>query len=205
MRALTFKLGILLLCLLIFLHVSVSAEENYPQVKMTIEYPFKGKTVKESIVIELYNDAAKITVDNFLKYVNEGFYDGTVFHRVINGFMIQGGGFTSELERKNTHPPIFNEADNGLKNSKGTIAMARTNKIHSATSQFFINVADNDFLNYKSQNQYGYAVFGKVIEGIETVDKIKIVPTGIAEGMRDVPVNTVIILKAEQIKSLSKN
>ncbi|HID50140.1 MAG TPA: peptidyl-prolyl cis-trans isomerase [Chromatiales bacterium] len=133
-----------------------------------------------SFVLELYPDKAPSTVANFLDYVNSGFYNGTLFHRVIDGFMIQGGGFTEDYQRKQTNPAIMNEADNGLKNERGTIAMARTGDPHSATSQFFINVSNNDFLNHtaKSPRGWGYTVFGKVIKGMDTVDKIRKVKTG---------------------------
>ncbi len=132
------------------------------------------QTSMGSIKLELYEDKAPISVANFLDYVDQNFYDGSVFHRVIADFMIQGGGFTQNLQRKTAMAPIKNEATNGLKNTKGTIAMARTNVVDSATSQFFINLKDNDFLNHRGQNprQYGYAVFGKVIEGMDVVEKI---------------------------------
>jgi cyclophilin family peptidyl-prolyl cis-trans isomerase len=146
------------------------------------------------IKIELYDKDAPETVNNFLSYVNDKFYDGTIFHRVIPGFMIQGGGFTATMEQKATKPPIKNEAGNGLKNNTGTIAMARTAVPDSATSQFFINVKDNDFLNRdQAQDGVGYAVFGKVIEGMDVVQKIERVQTG-RKGMHsDVPVEPVII------------
>ena len=147
-------------------------------------------------VLELNQEKAPATVENFLQYVNDGFYNGTVFHRVIDGFMIQGGGFTENLEKKDTRPPIRNEANNGLKNERGTIAMARTNDPHSATAQFFINVVNNDFLDYRSSDMrgWGYAVFGKVIEGMDVIDKIKAVPTGASGPFnRDVPKTPVII------------
>jgi len=133
-----------------------------------------------SFELELFSDQAPKSVANFMEYVNSGFYNGTVFHRVIDGFMIQGGGFTPEYERKPTNAPIINEADNGLKNQRGTIAMARTMEPHSATAQFFINVKDNDFLDHTSQTPrgWGYAVFGKVIKGMDVVDKIRQVKTG---------------------------
>jgi len=151
------------------------------------------------IVMELDEAKAPITTRNFASYVNSGHYDGTVFHRVINGFMIQGGGFTRDLQQKPTQPPIKNESTNGLKNDVYTVAMARTNVRDSATSQFFINVKDNAFLNYSGENPqgYGYAVFGKVVEGQDTVDKIKAVPTGTQRGMGDVPNTPVVIEKAE--------
>ncbi|MBP2686138.1 MAG: peptidyl-prolyl cis-trans isomerase, cyclophilin type, partial [Deltaproteobacteria bacterium] len=133
------------------------------------------------IKVELYPDKAPVSVQNFLAYVKEGHYDGLIFHRVIRDFMIQGGGFTKEMkERGSKHPPIRNEADNGLSNDRGTLAMARTSVVDSATAQFFINVVNNDFLNHRSKTPqgYGYAVFGKVVEGMDVVDKIRAVPTG---------------------------
>ncbi|MFC3338587.1 peptidylprolyl isomerase [Paracandidimonas soli] len=152
-----------------------------------------------NILIELDAEKAPKTVENFLAYVNEGFFDGTVFHRVINNFMIQGGGFDTDMKQKPTKAPIQNEANNGLKNDRYTIAMARTSDPHSATAQFFINVSDNDFLNFTSPtpNGWGYAVFGKVVEGTEVVDKIKGVKTGNRGFHQDVPAETVIIEKAE--------
>ena len=155
------------------------------------------------IKAELYPDKAPITVKNFLTYVREGYYDGLVFHRVIRDFMIQGGGFTKEMKEKGTkHPPIKNEADNGLKNDRGTVAMARTSVVDSATAQFFINTVNNDFLNHraKSPQGYGYAVFGKVIEGIDVVDKIRAVPTASSGMHQDVPKQPVVILKATVVE-----
>ncbi|MGN1326249.1 MAG: peptidylprolyl isomerase [Candidatus Spyradenecus sp.] len=153
------------------------------------------KTNKGDIKLALDESAAPKTVANFLRYVDEGFYNGTIFHRVIQGFMIQGGGFTPELEQKSTHEPIPNEAANGLKNLKYTIAMARTPEIHSATAQFFINTVDNDFLNFRAPNPsaYGYAVFGRVTAGFDVVDTIEAVSTGTAGWMGDVPNNPVTI------------
>jgi peptidyl-prolyl cis-trans isomerase A (cyclophilin A) len=151
------------------------------------------------IKVELYPEKAPISVKNFLTYVREGHYDGLIFHRVIGDFMIQGGGFTKDMrERKANHPPIKNEADNGLKNDRGTLAMARTGVVDSATAQFFINTVNNDFLNHrgKTPQGYGYAVFGKVIEGMDVVDKIRAVPTGSTGGFQDVPKSPVTILKA---------
>jgi peptidyl-prolyl cis-trans isomerase A (cyclophilin A) len=151
------------------------------------------------IKIELYPEKAPVTVKNFLTYVREGHYDGLVFHRVIGDFMIQGGGFTKDMkERKADHPPIKNEADNGLKNDRGSVAMARTGVVDSATAQFFINTVNNDFLNHKANTPqgYGYAVFGKVIGGMDVVDKIRAVPTGTTGGLQDVPKTPVTILKA---------
>ena len=149
------------------------------------------KTNKGSIVVELNQDKAPNTVANFVKYANDGFYTGTVFHRVISGFMIQGGGLDKNLNEKETRAPIKNEADNGLANNIGTIAMARTNDPHSASSQFFINVANNAFLNHteKSERGWGYTVFGKVVKGMDVVDKIAKIPT---DG-GDVPTQTIMI------------
>jgi cyclophilin family peptidyl-prolyl cis-trans isomerase len=150
------------------------------------------------IVLELAPDRAPATVANFLEYVKAGFYDGTVFHRVIDGFMIQGGGFTPDLVQKKTRPPIKNESENGLSNARGTIAMARTSDPHSATAQFFINTVDNaNGLDHgKTAQVWGYAVFGKVVEGMDVVDKIAKTQTGSKSGMQDVPVTNVILLKA---------
>ncbi|MDZ7663246.1 MAG: peptidylprolyl isomerase [Thiohalophilus sp.] len=154
------------------------------------------QTSMGTIVLELNAEKAPKTVANFLQYVEENFYDNTLFHRVIDDFMIQGGGFTPGYERKQTHPPIINEADNGLKNKTGTLAMARTADPHSATAQFFINVADNDFLDHsaKTPRGWGYAVFGKVIKGMDVVNKIKATSTGPGGPFpKDVPRTPVII------------
>ncbi|HXF80618.1 MAG TPA: peptidylprolyl isomerase [Usitatibacter sp.] len=149
------------------------------------------------IVIQLDKEKAPISTENFVKYVESGHYNGTIFHRVISGFMIQGGGFTKDMQQKPTSAPIKNESTNGLKNDNYTVAMARTNVRDSATSQFFINVKDNAFLNYSGESNPGYAVFGKVVEGTDTVDKIKAVQTGNQRGMGDVPNTPVVIEKAE--------
>lgn len=151
------------------------------------------------ISIELNHEKAPKTAENFERYVREGFYDGTIFHRVIDNFMIQGGGFDKDMQQKSTHEPIENEANNGLKNDRYTIAMARTMQPHSASAQFFINVKDNDFLNHTKPDLHGwgYAVFGKVVEGQDVVDKIKGVKTGNHGPHQDVPVENVIIEKAE--------
>ena len=161
------------------------------------------KTTLGDIVIELDRERAPITVDNFLGYVNSGFYNGTIFHRVIENFMIQGGGFTADMKQKTTQKPIKNEADNGLKNLRGTIAMARTQVVNSATSQFFINVVDNDNLNYRGPDpsDYGYAVFGKVVDGMDVVDAIRSVPTTTMHPYRDVPREPVII---EQVSVITE-
>jgi peptidyl-prolyl cis-trans isomerase B (cyclophilin B) len=147
------------------------------------------------ITLELDADSAPKTVENFLSYVASGFYDGTIFHRVIDNFMIQGGGFDADMGQKATEAPIENEANNGLTNLRGTIAMARTQDPHSATAQFFINVNDNDFLNHTGENMqgWGYAVFGKVAEGEDVLDKIRCVQTGSQAGHQDVPVEPIII------------
>lgn len=161
----------------------------------------KLETTMGDILIELDEENAPKTVANFLEYVNSGHYDGTIFHRVIDGFMIQGGGFSSEMTQKPVGEPIENEADNGLKNDAYTIAMARTSDPHSATAQFFINVKKNDFLNFKSKTDqgWGYAVFGKVSQGHGVVNKIKAVQTG-RQGMhQDVPVQPIVINKAQVI------
>ena len=156
------------------------------------------KTTLGDIVIELNHEKAPITAKNFEEYVKSGFYKGTIFHRVIKGFMIQGGGLNSQLEQKKTNAPIKNEADNGLKNDRGTIAMARTNDPHSATAQFFINTVDNSFLNFRSKDLsgWGYCVFGKVVEGMDVVDKIEKAKTTTVSYYQDVPVETIEILDA---------
>ncbi len=153
------------------------------------------------ITIDLDSEKAPITVQNFIDYVNSGHFDNTIFHRVINDFMIQGGGFESGMNQKKTRAPIHNEADNGLKNYAYTVAMARTSGVHSATAQFFINVADNGFLNYTSPTSegFGYCVFGKVVEGKDVVDKIKKVETTNQSGLQNVPLEDVVLQKAEVI------
>ncbi|HKJ09626.1 MAG TPA: peptidylprolyl isomerase [Gammaproteobacteria bacterium] len=155
------------------------------------------KTSKGTIVLELYPDKAPETVANFVEYARSGFYDGTIFHRVIPGFMIQGGGFEPDMKQKKTRAPIKNEADNGLSNLTGTIAMARTPDPNSATSQFFINVKDNKFLDYTAPTPqgWGYCVFGKVTEGMDVVHAIEQVPTTTKSGHQDVPVDPVVIEK----------
>ncbi|MHC4115091.1 MAG: peptidylprolyl isomerase [Planctomycetota bacterium] len=159
----------------------------------------KIETSMGDITVELNQEAAPVTVGNFLKYTEEGFYDGLIFHRVIAGFMIQGGGFTPDMQRKQTHPPIVNEAANGLKNDRGTIAMARTPDPDSATSQFFINHKNNDSLNYVAGRNASYAVFGKVVEGLDVVDKIAAVRTVRLSGMADVPAEPVLIKSVKVI------
>lgn len=161
--------------------------EAHPVVEM--------RTSLGTITLELYPDKAPKTVDNFLSYVRRGFYDGTIFHRVVPGFVIQGGGFTPDMTKKETEPPIENEADNGLRNLRGTICMARTNDPHSATSQFFINTRDNAPLDFRERSLrgWGYAVFGKIVEGMEVVDEIEGVQTTSRDGYQDVPADPVLI------------
>ena len=173
--------------LLSFTSLNIYAEEN---IKFVID------TSKGNIVIETYPKKAPITVKNFESYVNKGFYNNTIFHRVIDGFMIQGGGFTKDMAQKQTDAPIQNEASNGLKNEKYSIAMARTQDPDSASSQFFINVNNNNFLDYPGQDGAGYCVFGKVIEGQDVVDKIAKVTTGSSGMHQDVPNEPVIIEEA---------
>lgn len=161
----------------------------------------KLQTTMGDITIELDSEKAPKTVENFLQYVKEGFFDGTIFHRVIDGFMIQGGGFEPDMTQKTTRGMIENEASNGLKNDAYTVAMARTPNPHSATAQFFINVSNNSFLNHSSPTPqgFGYAVFGKVVEGKEVVDAMKKVRTGSRAGHQDVPLEDIVITKAEVI------
>lgn len=172
-----------------------AAEGGNPKVLM--------QTSMGDITLELYPDKAPKTVANFLQYAKDGFYEGTVFHRVIDGFMIQGGGMGPDMQRKPNRAPVENEADNGLRNKVGTIAMARTSDPHSATSQFFINVADNTPLDFreKTPQAWGYTVFGKVVAGMDTVGKIKSVPTGVKAGHKDVPNETVVIHKVSIIEA----
>ncbi len=164
-------------------------KENSPKPIVVME------TSEGVIRIELWEDKVPVTVKNFLQYVDEGFYNGTIFHRVIDGFMIQGGGFTSDMQQKSTRPPIKNEASAELKNERGTIAMARTGVIDSATSQFFINVQNNPNLDHRDETPrgFGYAVFGKVVEGMDVVDKIKKVPTTTSGMHQNVPKTPVVI------------
>lgn len=188
------KLSQTLIFLAFFWTVSANAADN-PRVKLT--------TSKGDIVLELDEAKAPVTVKNFISYVNSGFYNGTIFHRVISNFMIQGGGYTKDFQKKATNAPIKNEANNGLSNVRGTIAMARTSDPNSATAQFFINVVDNKFLDYRSATMrgWGYAVFGKVIEGMKVVDTIRKVKTGAAGPFgRDVPQETVEILSASVVQ-----
>jgi cyclophilin family peptidyl-prolyl cis-trans isomerase len=155
------------------------------------------ETTKGNVTIELFAEQAPVSVENFLAYVDARHFDGTIFHRVIPGFMVQGGGFTEDMQQKPTRDPIKNEADNGLKNERGTLAMARTSDIHSATSQFFVNVADNAFLDHGGRD-FGYAVFGRVADGMDVVDDIVGVPTGGKGGHQDVPLEPIVIRSAKR-------
>jgi peptidyl-prolyl cis-trans isomerase A (cyclophilin A) len=150
--------------------------------------------------IELFEKEAPESVANFTRYIEDGFFDGTIFHRIVPGFVIQGGGFTEDMAQKKTKPPVKNEADNGLKNKRGTLSMARTNDINSATSQFFVNLKDNDFLDH-SRGNFGYAVFAKVTEGMDVIDKIAAVETGRKRGFDDVPVEAVTMKSVKRVKT----
>jgi len=163
----------------------------------------KLETTMGEIILELDDEKAPVSAANFREYVKDGFFEGTIFHRVIKEFMVQGGGLDENLETRQTRPPIKNEADNGLVNDTYTVAMARTNDPDSATAQFFINVADNEFLNHKSKTAqgWGYAVFGKVVDGMDVVDKIKATPTATKGPYDDVPVEPIFILSATEVES----
>lgn len=187
------------LSMVFLLTLGCNEEKNRISDNKIGEKMVKLQTTKGDIIIELNEKKAPVTVKNFLAYVQEGFYDGTIFHRVISNFMIQGGGFTEDMNRKKPHPPIINEGKNGLKNNRGTIAMARTPDPDSATSQFFINHKDNASLNYVKGRNPGYAVFGKVTEGMDTVNTIAAVKTTTVKGKRDVPVEPVVIKSAKVI------
>jgi peptidyl-prolyl cis-trans isomerase B (cyclophilin B) len=194
--------ALLLCCTMQSSHSSTQDSKSTPDNKSIKDTKTMVKlhTNKGSFTIELDAEKAPVTVKNFLEYVNSGFYSGTIFHRVINNFMIQGGGFEPGMKQKKTNAPIKNEAANGLKNDMYTIAMARTGDPNSATAQFFINVKDNGFLNYPGQDGWGYCVFGKVVEGTEVVDAIRNVKTGNRSGFQDVPLEDVVITKAEVVK-----
>ncbi len=196
-KKLIFSFLIFLFCISITSYVM--AEQPNPKVIM--------ETSMGNITIELYSDKAPITVQNFLSYVDESFFDGTIFHRVIKNFMIQGGGYTADFIEKETKPPIKNEASNGLKNERGTIAMARMPEIDTATSQFFINHVDNPGLDYKNSTPegYGYAVFGRVIDGMDVVDAIANVKTMTMHGMQDVPRETITIISIRRVDGAAEN
>jgi cyclophilin family peptidyl-prolyl cis-trans isomerase len=166
--------------------------KNFPTVRF--------ETSHGAFTIELYEEDAPQTVANFLQYVDDGFFDGTVFHRIVPGFVIQGGGLTADFAQKKTHPPVRNEAANGVRNQRGTLSMARTDEIHSATSQFFVNLADNDFLDHRP-GQYGYAVFGRVTEGMDVIDLIAKVRTGRRKGHSDAPLEDILISSARRVEA----
>ena len=189
---------ILFMMLLLTSTLSFATEKNMSDTQTKV----KLTTTLGEIIIQLNPEKAPVSSANFLTYVNEGFYNGTIFHRVIPDFMAQGGGFDTSFNQKAVHAPIKNEANNGLTNNRGTIAMARTNDPNSATAQFFINYKDNSFLNHTSQtpNGWGYAVFGEVIEGMDVVDAMAKQPTGNRGGHQDVPKTDIVIEKAEVIK-----
>ncbi len=157
------------------------------------------ETTLGDFTVELLDKAAPVSVANFLKYVDEGFFDGTIFHRIVPSFVIQGGGFIEDMTQKRTQPPIKNEADNGLKNERGTLSMARTNDVNSATSQFFVNLKDNEFLDHKRGN-FGYAVFARVTDGMEIIDKIAAVETARRRGFDDVPVEAVVMKRVRRLE-----
>jgi peptidyl-prolyl cis-trans isomerase B (cyclophilin B) len=184
------KIIVILVIALFWTVQSAWAESTHPRVRL--------ETSHGVIILELDSKSAPKTVENFLSYVNDGLYDGTIFHRVIPGFMIQGGGFTADMKKKPTQSPITNEADNRLRNKRGTVAMARTQDPHSATSQFFINLVDNAFLDYKGKNPngWGYCVFGRVVEGMDVVETIEGLSTTMRAGHRDVPTSPVVIKQA---------
>ena len=156
------------------------------------------ETTLGNFTVEFHEKEAPLSVANFLKYVDDGFFDGTIFHRIVPGFVIQGGGFTPDMEQKRTQPPVKNEADNGLKNERGTLSMVRTNDVNSATSQFFVNLKDNDFLDHKRGN-FGYAVFARVTEGMQVIDQIAAVETGRRRGHDDVPLEPVVMKSVRRV------
>jgi peptidyl-prolyl cis-trans isomerase B (cyclophilin B) len=192
----TAMFALLLCCAMQSSHSSTQDNKTTQDKKIMV----KLHTNHGIITLQLDAEKAPNTVKNFLDYVNSGFYSNTIFHRVIGNFMIQGGGFEPGMKQKAVNAPIKNEAANGLKNDNYTVAMARTGDPHSATAQFFINVKDNGFLNYPGQDGWGYCVFGKVVEGKEVVDAIRNVKTGNRSGFQDVPLEDVIITKAEVVK-----
>jgi len=190
--------------IILFMILLLTSTLSFATEKTMSDTPTKVKLTTNlgEIIIQLNAEKAPVSSANFLTYVNEGFYNGTIFHRVIPDFMAQGGGFDTSFNQKAVHAPIKNEADNGLKNTRGTLAMARTNDPNSATAQFFINLKDNTFLNHTGKNAsgWGYAVFGEVIEGMDVVDAMAKQPTGNRGGHQDVPKTDIIIEKAEVVK-----
>jgi peptidyl-prolyl cis-trans isomerase B (cyclophilin B) len=195
-------LGLMLAAVVGLLPLTGYSEANQSNAKGAAMVKVTMETSKGVITMELDRQKAPVTVENFIKYAEAGHYDGTVFHRVIPGFMIQGGGFDNDMKQKPTNPPIKIEADNGLKNTKGTVAMARTSDPNSATSQFFINVTDNGFLDYKSPTAqgWGYAVFGRVTDGMDVVEAIEKVQTGNRSGHQNVPLEEVVIQKVTVVE-----
>ena len=195
-------LGLMLAAVVGLLPLTGYSEANQSNAKGAAMVKVTMETSKGVITMELDRQKAPVTVENFIKYAEAGHYDGTVFHRVIPGFMIQGGGFENDMKQKPTNPPIKIEADNGLKNTKGTVAMARTSDPNSATSQFFINVTDNGFLDYKSPTAqgWGYAVFGRVTDGMDVVEAIEKVQTGNRSGHQNVPLEEVVIQKVTVVE-----
>jgi cyclophilin family peptidyl-prolyl cis-trans isomerase len=183
------------LLLVTLISLGLGSAANAENVKVVM------KTSMGDIELELYADKAPLTVENFLRYADEGFYNETIFHRVINSFMIQGGGYTQDMQKKHTHAPVQNEAHNGLKNRRGTIAMARTSAPHSATAQFFINHVDNNNLDFPGSDGWGYTVFGKVTKGMKTVDKIADVYIVSRNGMRNVPEKPVVIQSVSRVST----
>jgi peptidyl-prolyl cis-trans isomerase A (cyclophilin A) len=161
------------------------------------------ETSHGEFVVELFPKEAPVTVENFLRYVDDGHFDGTIFHRIVPGFVIQGGGLTADYVQKKTRPPVKNEAANGVRNERGTLSMARTDEIHSATSQFFVNLADNDFLDQRP-GQYGYAVFGRIAEGMDVIDLIAKVGTGRRKGHSDAPLEDIVITSARRVPPAKK-
>jgi len=203
MRSLYLVLGVAILGIFYFYILNKEGQQMNAENVTTETQVVLMKTTYGDIKFELYPKKAPETVTNFMKYVDEGHYNNTIFHRVIDGFMVQGGGFTSNLTQKSTHSSIKNEANNGLLNKRGTIAMARTQDVNSATAQFFINVADNAFLDYQGNTpqEFGYCVFGKVIDGMEVVDKIREVETGTQGSYRDLPKEPIEIIEARKMPS----
>lgn len=191
----------MLICLLAALALA-SPPPQAPQVPTPSNPSVVVDTSLGSITIELYADKAPDSVENFLQYVRDGFYEGTIFHRVVSGYVIQGGGYTPELVEKDTRPPVRSEATNGLSNRRGTVAMARTARVRSATSQFYINLVDNTKLDHRgmSPDEYGYAVFGRVTAGMDVVDRIAAVPTAMRDQMEGVPVTPVVIKHVTIVK-----
>ena len=200
--------GLILATVVGLLPVTGYSQDNQSNAKGAGMVKVTMETSKGVITLELDSEKAPASVENFVTYARAGHYDGTIFHRVIDGFMIQGGGYDGSLEKRPTRPPIQNEADNGLKNLRGTLAMARTNQPHSATAQFFVNLVDNSFLDFREKNRrgWGYTVFGKVTDGMDVLDKIaKLSTTARPSGMRDVPIEPPVIKSMSRIAAGAEN